>query len=104
MATELFWVGGNRLLEPNFWSGVKFQNDRDYAADLVVGDNGLTTVRITDVATGALLADFARYTAADFPAASPFPSALTGYFLLSAHDAIRDFTFYVTKLKVIWLP
>ncbi len=104
MAAELFWVTGNKVSGPDFWSGPKFQNNREYMAELVVGDDGLMTVRITDPSTGLVMVEEARYTASTFPPSSPFPSELTGYWMAFATDASRDFTFYVTNLQVTWLP
>ncbi len=101
---ELFWVTGNQFHLPYYWTFVTLQNDQDYAADLVVGDDGLMTVKITNAATGVLIFDVALYVASEFPKLSPFPSELTGYFLGSGTDASRDFTFYVTNLQVTWLP
>ncbi len=104
MGTELFWVVGNRVSGPDTWGGTRLRNDIEYTAEIVGSDDGLLTVRITELATGVLIADVARYVASEFPKLSPFPSELTGYFLGSGTDASRDFTFYITNLQVTWLP
>lgn len=100
--SELFWVGGANVFNPTYWRNTRFRNNHTYSAELSVSDDGLVNFQIREGAT--VLASFARSTASDFPANSPFPSDLTGYFLTPVSDSHKDYTLYVTNFKVTWTP
>lgn len=100
---EAFHLYGNSTKPAPVNYGL-LQNNRRYALDLRVDDQGRAEYTITDVASGALVKADTWDAASVYPAASPFPTELTGYVIANATDTMRDYTLYIDGLVVDWIP
>jgi hypothetical protein len=105
--TESWWVAGNdsiNLRGANPSSG-SLVNNRVYSADIRISDNGYISYTITDTSNNTIVKSDAWNAAGQFTnPSSPFPVELTGYTLGDANTSQRDFTVYITNLRVDWIP
>jgi hypothetical protein len=105
--TESWWVAGNdainlRGANPSPGSLV---NNRQYSVDIRVSDNANIFYTITDTATNTIVKSDSWNASGQFTnPSSPFPSQLTGFAMGDANLAWRDFTVYITNLRVDWIP
>lgn len=100
---EAWWSMGNSVLSPTIVAGT-LQNNRNYQVTITVSDSAQLNYSIVDKQTQQLMISGSWSAQSVYPAFSPFPNLLTGYFLGHSHSASRDFTVYVTGMSVSWLP
>lgn len=100
---ESFWVMGNAVEAPRQIYGT-LSNNRRYRITASVDDSAYLSYTIVDLQTNTLVVNSTWGASRGFPYSDPFPANHTGFFMVTAGENTKDFTFYVTNLHVSWWP